>query len=87
MRKIIAFATVLLLFSIPFIAQISELDNMRSWGDTSETPENTSVESGSFRRLELGPPDNTWIREIIPSKRVIPYPYLREADVIWAKRV
>jgi len=31
--------------------------------------------------------DNTYVKENFPNRRVIPYPFLREADVIWSKRV
>jgi gliding motility associated protien GldN len=31
--------------------------------------------------------DGAYVREANPTKRVIPHPYLREADVMWAKRV
>lgn len=31
--------------------------------------------------------DNTYVKENTPSRRVIPYSYLREADVIWSKRI
>ncbi len=31
--------------------------------------------------------DGAWIRENNKTKRVIPYPYIREADVMWAKRI
>jgi len=31
--------------------------------------------------------DGAYVREANPTKKVIPHPYLREADVMWAKRV
>ena len=31
--------------------------------------------------------DGIYIQEHIPTKRLIPYEYVREADVIWSKRV
>ncbi|MFZ6051044.1 type IX secretion system ring subunit PorN/GldN [Halocola ammonii] len=31
--------------------------------------------------------DGAYVKEHNPTKRVIPYPHLREADVMWAKRV
>lgn len=31
--------------------------------------------------------DGVYVKENNPARRVIPYPYLREADVMWAKRI
>jgi len=31
--------------------------------------------------------DNTYVRENVPNRRVIPYAFLREADVIWSRRI
>lgn len=31
--------------------------------------------------------DGAYVREHNPTRRVIPYPYLREADVMWAQRI
>ena len=31
--------------------------------------------------------DGVYVQEHIPTKRVIQYPHLREADVMWSKRV
>lgn len=31
--------------------------------------------------------DGVYISEHIPTKRLIPYEYVREADVVWSKRV
>ena len=31
--------------------------------------------------------DGVYIQEHIPTKRMIPYEYVREADVIWSRRV
>jgi gliding motility associated protien GldN len=49
--------------------------------------------SGSYAQLpssgisESGVLDGVYVQEHIPTKRIIPYTYLREADVIWSKRV
>jgi len=31
--------------------------------------------------------DGVFIQQHIPTKRLIPYEYVREADVVWSKRV
>lgn len=42
---------------------------------------------GSGISLESNVLDGVYIQEHIPTKRVVSYPHLREADVMWAKRV
>lgn len=75
MRKTNAFATVLLLFSFYTRAQISQ----------SDTTVNT-IYQGRYTPDPLVP-QTPWIKEEIPTKRVIAHPYLREADVMWARRI
>lgn len=46
--------------------------------------------SGTFGFAQNNVPnvlDNTYVKENSPSRRVIPYAFLREADVIWSKRI
>ncbi|RFC53432.1 type IX secretion system ring subunit PorN/GldN [Brumimicrobium aurantiacum] len=38
-------------------------------------------------RTETGVIDGAYLKSNIPTKRLIPYPYIREADAIWSKRV
>ncbi|PWH86507.1 type IX secretion system ring subunit PorN/GldN [Brumimicrobium oceani] len=38
-------------------------------------------------RTETGVIDGVYLKSNIPTKRLIPYPYIREADAIWSKRV
>ena len=42
---------------------------------------------GSGISLESNVLDGVYIQEHIPTKRVVSYPHLREADVMWAKRI
>ena len=42
---------------------------------------------GSGISLESNVLDGVYIQEHIPTKRVVSYAHLREADVMWAKRV
>ena len=42
---------------------------------------------GSGISLESNVLDGVYIQEHIPTKRIVPYTHLREADVMWAKRV
>ena len=54
-----------------------------------------SVVNAQFEEINGGPVnvpsegvvDGVYIQEHIPTKRLIPYEYVREADVIWSKRV
>jgi gliding motility associated protien GldN len=77
MKKINVFATVLLLSSIQVYSQIS--------GSESDTTGTTVGEGRYFPDPSV--PDRPWVAEVIPTKRVIAHPYLREADVMWAKRI
>lgn len=46
------------------------------------------VDAGPLHtRTETGIIDGVYIQTNIPTKRLIPYEYVREADVIWSKRV
>lgn len=38
-------------------------------------------------RTETGVIDGVYLKSNIPTKRLIPYPYIREADALWDKRV
>jgi len=40
-----------------------------------------------FSQLGSGVLDGAYVKETNPTRRVIEYPYLREADVLWVKRV
>ena len=42
---------------------------------------------GSGVSTQSGVLDGVYIQEHIPTKRVVQYPHLREADVMWGKRV
>jgi hypothetical protein len=42
---------------------------------------------GSGVSLQSNVLDGVYIQEHIPTKRVVQYTHLREADVMWAKRV
>jgi gliding motility associated protien GldN len=47
-----------------------------------------SIVVNSFSQIpESGVPDGPAFREHIPTKRMIPYPHVREADIAWSKRV
>jgi hypothetical protein len=46
----------------------------------------TKVISGPVN-VQNGVPDGAFIGEHVPTKRLIPYEYVREADVVWSKRV
>lgn len=35
----------------------------------------------------MGVLDGVYVKEATPTRQVIPYPYLREADVMWSKRI
>jgi gliding motility associated protien GldN len=48
---------------------------------------NVSAQLPSSGMSESGVLDGVYVQEHIPTKRVIQYTHLREADVIWAKRV
>jgi gliding motility associated protien GldN len=48
---------------------------------------NVSAQLPSSGMAESGVLDGVYVQEHIPTKRVIQYTHLREADVIWAKRV
>jgi gliding motility associated protien GldN len=45
------------------------------------------INGGPVNVQEGGVVDGVYIQEHIPTKRLIPYEYVREADVIWSKRV
>src|SRR5689334_21269845 len=45
------------------------------------------INGGPVNVSPYGIVDGIYITEHIPTKRMIPYEYVREADVIWSKRV
>ena len=50
--------------------------------NTSMTPGNVQT-----RTAQGGPTTDVYKKETIPEKRPVPYPYVREADVMWAKDI
>jgi len=74
MRKVIFGAAVLAGFALSANGQ-----NV----NTSITPGSASVMS-----TPMSPSTDVYVKEtIIPEKKLVPYPYVREADVMWAKDV
>ncbi|TNF45933.1 MAG: gliding motility protein GldN [Bacteroidetes bacterium] len=55
-----------------------------SWGSMAQLEE---LNGGPVNVPTDGIVDGVYIAEHIPTKRLIPYEYVREADVIWSKRV
>lgn len=53
---------------------LSPMANAQTEGDGMDEPQQTVL-------------DGAYVKEHNPTKRVIPYPHLREADVMWAKRI
>jgi len=45
------------------------------------------INGGPVNVPSEGVVDGVYIQEHIPTKRLIPYEYVREADVVWSRRV
>ena len=51
------------------------------------TAQNEEISGGPVNVPSVGIIDGVFIQEHIPTKRMIPYEYVREADAIWSRRV
>lgn len=57
------------------------------FGGLSAIAQPTEINGGPVNVVSGDIIDGVYIKEHIPTKRLIPYEYVREADVIWSKRV
>jgi gliding motility associated protien GldN len=53
----------------------------------AQTEDQNETDQGGMPEPQQTVLDGAYVKEHNPTKRVIPYPHLREADVMWAKRV
>ena len=70
-------------------------ENMKNFFVVALMVSSMGIVNAQFEEINGGPVnvpsegvvDGVYIQEHIPTKRLIPYEYVREADVIWSKRV
>ena len=56
-------------------------------GSTDASAQIEEINGGPVNVPTEGIIDGVFIQEHIPTKRMIPYEYVREADAIWSRRV
>lgn len=73
-----------LIFGVALIAGVATI----ATGQNVNTSQEPGAVIGSSDDLRKAPSTDVYTKEtIIPEKKPVPYPYIREADVMWAKDV
>ena len=83
MKKIVFLTTAAMLLLVANITITSAQVPAAAAAATTATT--TQVSSNGVRKSLA--PDGLFKREVITTRDPIPYPYIREADIIWAKRI